>query len=119
MGRRNRQNHELNHNLPQLQNLIKRDPESYSDEFNLQYRHFESLLSLVYLNPSEEHTEFCELVNFLAQTVGCYPDFKDKFANTIIELLREKCLILNMDFRKTLVQCLILLKNKGTIDSLR
>ena len=26
--------------LPQLQNLVKRDPEAYKDEFLMQHRHF-------------------------------------------------------------------------------
>ena len=31
----------LSSNLPQLQNLIKRDPESYKEEFQQQLRHFQ------------------------------------------------------------------------------
>ena len=46
-----RQNNQLPHNLPQLQNLIKRDPESYREEFLQQYRHFASTLTVFELNP--------------------------------------------------------------------
>ena len=36
-----RQNNQLPNNLPQLQNLIKRDAESYKEEFQQQFRHFQ------------------------------------------------------------------------------
>ena len=41
----NRSSNKLPNNLPQLQNLIKRDPTSYKDEFLQQHRY------LTYLNP--------------------------------------------------------------------
>ena len=37
--------------LPQLQNLIKRDPESYVDEFRMQHRNFQSELAIFRLMP--------------------------------------------------------------------
>eukprot|EP00936_MAST-01D_sp_MAST-1D-sp1_P002726 g2726.t1 len=37
--------------LPQLQNLIKRDPESYIDEFRMQHRNFQSELAIFRLKP--------------------------------------------------------------------
>lgn len=62
-----RHNNQLPHNLPQLQNLIKRDPESYRDEFLQQYRHFQSLVEIFRLNPAQENKSLDELVIFLAQ----------------------------------------------------
>ncbi len=41
-----RQNNQLPNNLPQLQNLIKRDAESYKEEFQQQFRHFQWVLAL-------------------------------------------------------------------------
>ncbi|CAG8502246.1 4766_t:CDS:10 [Ambispora leptoticha] len=61
MGKRNRAAL-LPTNLPQLQNLIKRDPISYKDDFLQQYRHYESQLSIFKLKPSEEAEEFSGLV---------------------------------------------------------
>ena len=60
-----RQNNQLPHNLPQLQNLIKRDSESYKDEFQQQFRHFESTLKVFELNPSEYSKALDEQVMFL------------------------------------------------------
>ena len=65
-------------NLPQLQNLIKRDPASYRDDFSRQLRHYESLMELLLLNPAENAEmarEFCELTLFLAH-VRCDCDFR-------------------------------------------
>lgn len=57
----------LDLNLPQLQNLIKRDPQSYREDFLRQLRHFESSLEILFLNPTGEIAkEFCELALFLA-----------------------------------------------------
>lgn len=48
-----RNNNQLPNNLPQLQNLIKRDAESYKEEFLQQLRHFDSLLQVFELSPGE------------------------------------------------------------------
>lgn len=53
-------------NLPQLQNLIKRDPQSYKDEFAQQWRHYESSLAIFRLKPDENSKEFGELVTFIS-----------------------------------------------------
>lgn len=62
-----RHNNQLPDNLPQLQNLIKRDPESYKDEFVQQYNYFKNTLEIFKLNPEKENKSLEELVMFLAQ----------------------------------------------------
>ena len=49
----NRQGNQLPNNLPQLQNLIKRDSESYKEEFQQQLRHFNSTLAVFELSPEK------------------------------------------------------------------
>jgi protein SDA1 len=76
-------------NLPQLQNLIKRDPEGYRDEvlsilssvfqevqdflaqFLQQLRHFESIRRIFELKPDDDDNShrFRELVTFLSQVL--------------------------------------------------
>jgi protein SDA1 len=53
--------------LAELQNLVKRDKESYKHEFLLQYRHYLSELEIFKFNPAVHSNSFCELVNFLSQ----------------------------------------------------
>jgi protein SDA1 len=54
--------------LAQLQNLVKRDPSAYYDEFALQWRRFQSELELFKLSPSTSSTaeEFSGLIMFLS-----------------------------------------------------
>lgn len=52
--------------LSQLQNLIKRDPMSYVDEYTRQLRHYETQLKLFQLFPNQDGRNFGDLVSFLS-----------------------------------------------------
>ena len=56
---------------PLLQGNIKRDPAGYSDEFQLQWRHYKACLQLFLLKPTQDGSEFGDLVNFIAQVRDC------------------------------------------------
>lgn len=62
-----RHNNQLPDNLPQLQNLIKRDPQSYKDDFVQQYKFFLNTIQIFKLSPDRENKSLDELVMFLAQ----------------------------------------------------
>nr|XP_018913921.1 PREDICTED: protein SDA1 homolog isoform X1 [Bemisia tabaci] len=102
-------------NLPQLQNLIKRDPESYKDEFLLQRRHFQSLLSVFLLRPSQYNKGLDELVMFMAQVAHCYKGELSTFAQEIIDVLQNHNTVLDPNIRMTFCRALILLRNKGLL----
>lgn len=55
----------FSNNIPQLQNLIRRDPSSYKEEFLTSLNHFDGLFRLVALTPADPSTEFTELITFL------------------------------------------------------
>ncbi|KAI9263452.1 SDA1-domain-containing protein [Phascolomyces articulosus] len=118
MGKRNRAAL-LPTQLPQLQNLIKRDPKSYEAEFQQQYRHYQSSLSIFCLKPNEEAKEFSELVTFISQVAQCYPTDTAEFPQQLVDLLQQHCVVLNPEVRKSFVQALILLRNKGVLDNTR
>ena len=42
-------------NLPQLQNLMKRDPESYLEELEQQLRHFSATLKVFEMSPADHN----------------------------------------------------------------
>ena len=84
-----RHNNQLPNNLPQLQNLIKRDPESYKEEFFQQLRYFSSTLQVFELTPADFNDSLDELVMFLAQVAKCYPDHLSNYPQTLIDLLRK------------------------------
>lgn len=70
MSNRNRNN--LPNNLAQLQNLIKRDPESYKEEFLQQWKHFQSNLEIFKLDPTREPESITEVINFIAQVIKIF-----------------------------------------------
>ena len=71
-------------NLPQLQNLIKRDKDAYTEEFNQQYRHYQALLQIFHLKPTAESKELDDIVMFLAQVKW----------ETEVALFIEVCLVM-------------------------
>lgn len=111
-----RQGNKLPNNLPQLQNLIKRDPESYVEEFLQQYRHYQSNVQIFKLQPDKANKELADLVMFLAQVGHCYVQHLSSFAQELTELLLGHHTVLEPDLRMTFCKALILLRNKDLID---
>lgn len=113
-----RHNNQLPDNLPQLQNLIKRDPESYKDDFIQQFRHYESVLEIFQLAPDKENKSLAELVMFLAQVAQCYPEELQSFPQQLVEILRNHSTNLDPEMRNTFCRALILLRNKQLVAAL-
>ncbi|PNF39265.1 SDA1-like protein [Cryptotermes secundus] len=110
-----RHNNQLPDNLPQLQNLIKRDPASYKDEFLLQYRHYQCMLDVFRLHPSEFNKSLDDLVMFIAQVSHCYPDVLSNYPQELVDILQTHFSILDSAMRMTLCRALILLRNKNLL----
>ncbi|KAH1170380.1 protein SDA1 homolog [Mauremys mutica] len=111
-----RNNNKLPSNLPQLQNLIKRDPPAYTEEFLQQYRHYQSNVEIFKLQPDKPSKELAELVIFLAQVGHCYPEHLVDFPQQLKELLSYNHSVLDADLRMTFCKALILLRNKNLIN---
>ncbi|KAG6878766.1 hypothetical protein C0993_008065 [Termitomyces sp. T159_Od127] len=108
----------LTANLPQLQNLIKRDPLGYKEEFLQQWNHYNSIREIFKLHPDEQAQHFRELVSFISQVATCYPKETADFPAQISSLLLESYGTLSPDTRKSLVQNLVILRNKNVISSI-
>ncbi|KAF9266886.1 protein required for actin cytoskeleton organization and cell cycle progression [Marasmius fiardii PR-910] len=108
----------LTANLPQLQNLIKRDPAGYREEFLQQWNHYNSIRQIFHLNPDEHATQFRELVAFIAQVATCYPKETSEFPSQISSILMESYGVLFPETRKALIQTLVMLRNKGVTTSI-
>ncbi|RPB05718.1 SDA1-domain-containing protein [Choiromyces venosus 120613-1] len=105
-------------NLPMLQNLIRRDPPSYREEFTLQYRHYESQRDIFMSQPEGTSGEtFADLVGFMSQVTSCYPDLTENFPSDLAGLLLKHHNVLHHELREKLVQSLVLLRNKDVIPS--
>ncbi|ODN94659.1 protein SDA1 [Cryptococcus wingfieldii CBS 7118] len=121
----------LTSNLPQLQNLIKRDPEGYREEFLTQHNHYLSLLRLHTLssntpssstNNDKSNDLFADLITFCCQVSQCYPeDTKDLPAQLRGLLLggESGSAAVGGDLRRTAVKNLVMMRNKEIIDSIQ
>lgn len=123
-------------NLPHLQNLIKRDQESYRTEFLLQQTHFYSTLGLMQasgwdsiadstVNGSDEDS-LENLITFMSHCVPCYALANksktpgstssecdaEKFVNTLMDLLERDAASLPASLRRCMCQALILMRSK-------
>ena len=108
----------LSSNLPQLQNLCKRDPETYREEFLLQLEHFHSKFEIFKLQRGKASADFIALVSFLSQVSACYPTELAEFPGKIIDLLSDKADILERQLRLKLVQNLVLIRNRGQLEAM-
>jgi len=110
-----RHNNQLPTNLPQLQNLLKRDPASYRDEFMQQYRHYKSTKLVFEMKPDQNNKGLDDLVMFLAQVAHCFPNDLVEYPQELMDILQRHPTTLNPDMRKTFCRALILLRNKNLI----
>lgn len=104
--------------LPQLQTLIKKDPEAYFEEFKLQLRHFENELELFKLRPNQDSDRFTELVTFMSHVVTCYKYESTSIPQLLFDLLDSFGSNLHPDVRIKVFQGLILLRNKNAVEPL-
>jgi protein SDA1 len=126
--------------LPQLQNLCKRDPEGYREDYDAQIRRLESELGLLALHPDKPNDDLMELMQFAAAVASSSykgPE-SERIARLFINLLIGKpihdssdslatfsttlpaaALNLHRTVRKTTVSALILMRNKGAIEPLQ
>lgn len=106
-------------NIALLQNLIRKDPQSYIEEFRLQQQHYLSLKTIFFQNPRTPtgHEEFAELVGFITQMCSCFPKETVEFPNEICQLLTENYDGLNADVAEKLVHSIQMLRNKDIISN--
>ena len=97
-------NNQLPNNLPQLQNCIKRDPESYKDEFTLQLRHFEAVLDVTRTDPAACNKDYEDLVMFMAHVCHCYTTEMSDFPAKLVSLLQMYGPVLHPDVRLVNIQ---------------
>ncbi|XP_023223054.1 protein SDA1 homolog [Centruroides sculpturatus] len=110
-----RQNNRLPNNILQLQNLVKRDPTSYKDEFLRQYKYFQSSLEVFQLKPADYNKDLEDQVMFLAHICHCYPVDLSDYPQKLIEILRKYSMVLNPEMRLIFCRALVLIRNKNLL----
>lgn len=105
--------------LSQLQNLCKRDPAGYKEDYDAQVRRFESECKILALSAESSAPRLVELLQFCAAvSSSSYKDESSKISNLLIELLSKNMQHLHRDVRKACVSALILMRNKGVVEPL-
>eukprot|EP00980_Cylindrotheca_fusiformis_P003322 scaffold746_cov123-Cylindrotheca_fusiformis.AAC.10 len=126
--------------LSQLQNLCKRDPKGYREDYDAQVRRLESECGILKLSPQTPSPRLIELIQFAAavSSSSYKGEESDRIATIFIELLvggtesksesakanvhmtmPTTALQLHRDVRKSCVSALILMRNKGVIEPLK
>lgn len=105
-------------NIILLQNVVKRDPESYHEEFLQQFSHYESLRDIFLTTPDSSNVqEFSDLIGFMSAVCNCYPKETEKFPDDLRSLLVNNHKSLSPELREKIIQCLTMLRNKGIISA--
>ncbi|CAB3380985.1 Hypothetical predicted protein [Cloeon dipterum] len=110
-----RHNNQLPDNIPQLQNLVKRDPASYKDEFMQQYRHYLATLEVFRLHPDQNDKSLEDIIMFLAQVAHCYPDVLASYPQELVDILQSHHTVLDPNMRMLFCRALVLLRGKGLL----
>jgi len=121
--------------LSALQNLIKRDPSAYRDEYKTQMVSFNAELDIHRLTLSSSSDmsspgmnssasqqpgdRLRELVVFLAHVYSCYKDSDPDmalFPQQLMDFLDSHSQTLSNEVRRNIVQALTLLRNRGALE---
>ncbi|KAJ9606643.1 Severe Depolymerization of Actin [Cladophialophora chaetospira] len=108
--------------LPNLQNKIKRDPQSYHTDFLHQYIQYENQRQIFLQAPTSSSDSsglisFRELIEFIAHVADCYKEETKEFPRQLIEILSQHHAQLEGELREKIVGSLVLLRKKEIIDS--
>ena len=79
---------------------IKRDPQSYRDDFSNQWQQYETLRDLFLQNPSTQGTglsDLKDLVEFVSHVADLYPDLTGGFANDLQQILLQHHAVLDVE----------------------
>ncbi|QLL30286.1 hypothetical protein HG536_0A01030 [Torulaspora globosa] len=123
-------------NIILLQNLVKRDPESYHEEFLQQYAHYESLRDIFMLQgltgsenigvsgetgssgssgTTSTTEQLLELIGFVSQVCSCFPKETANFPDELKQLVLEHHKSLPFALKEKIIASLTMLRNKGVI----
>lgn len=80
-------------NLGLMMEIIRKDPESYKEEFMEQFEHYLHTMKLLHLQPQQHRMELqplLESVTFLSGLAKHFPEQAKEFSAHLISVLREQ-----------------------------
>ncbi len=104
--------------LPLLQGLIRKDPISYREEFQLQKHHYQAQMDLLQLKPTQENDQLLELLDFISHTISCYPEEATAFIEQLMTILEQSCSLLSPPIRLKIFQSVVTVRNKINYNSI-
>uniref|UniRef100_A0AC35UCK7 Protein SDA1 n=1 Tax=Rhabditophanes sp. KR3021 TaxID=114890 RepID=A0AC35UCK7_9BILA len=112
----------IDHNLALLQEKVKKDPESYKEEFGEQFEHFKQFMKLLNLQPVQHRMDLqpiLELVIFLSKTAIYYSDEAKEFAKLMVNILTDQGSALHAFVRESFCESLLSLRNRDHLDTIQ
>src|ERR1700744_1807694 len=107
--------------LSNLQNKIKRDPQSYHTDFLHQHIQYENQRQIFLQAPTSATDSglisFRDLIEFVAHVATCYREETKEFPKQLIEILSTHHAQLEGELREKIVGSLVLLRKKEVMDS--
>lgn len=101
--------------LDMLKNKTKRDPESYREDFIVQWQRIKRLLDLLLLDLKGRNDEFIETLQFVSHVAHLYPDISHTLPNDLIFPLKEYFSVMLPETRLAIVNSIISLKTNNLI----
>jgi protein SDA1 len=102
--------------LSQLQNLCKRDPAGYADDYQSQLSRFAAELHILESSPGRESSKLVDLMQFVAAvTSSAYKADAAQVAAKLTSLLSTHAAALHADTRRAAAQCLVLMRNRNAV----
>ncbi|KAF1597770.1 UNVERIFIED_CONTAM: hypothetical protein FQV16_0001506, partial [Eudyptes robustus] len=106
-------------NLGLLGEFVRKDPESYKDDFDEQMTHFIELGKLLQIQPSMHRMDIqplLELTTFLSGVAFCYPESAKLFGENLDQTLRAQGNALDPHVRLAFIKAVVTLRNRNLID---
>lgn len=104
--------------LMTLQNLVRRDPDGYTEEVTSRLRHFQSLLAILEQQPGSSPPDFLPLLGFISHIAACFPAMMADVPEGLGKLIDERHDVLEPAVRRAILQALVLLRNRGLVPAL-
>ncbi|KAK0705444.1 SDA1-domain-containing protein [Lasiosphaeris hirsuta] len=107
--------------LVSLQYKIRRDPQSYAQEFYDQWLSYDAQRQIFVSAPTtaslDDVKKFHDLVDLVAHVADLYPELTAPYPDHLKELLNRHHAVLNSELRGKVVGSLVLIRRKEVIDS--
>lgn len=100
-----------------MQDFVFKNPADHQEEINASFEEFSRLLELYADQPKEIDKNFMKLLYDLSHIIHYHPDIAKRFADKVCSFLETHPESLPKDIRIQLVQAVMVLHNKGVIDT--